>query len=111
MGGVTAIKKTMRELQSQGIGSRQAEILSASDQAPKKKKKKKAGEASTELSGSLFDGDGREDVVPRKTRVYPGGGTSGHLRKETGKSPREMARLKRGGKGRHAFKGKKRYKR
>lgn len=103
------MKKTMRELQSKGIGARQAELMSSSDQAPKKKQKKRAVEANKDAS--LFDGDGRETAVAKKSKVYPGGGSSGHMRKDTGKNPKELARLKRGGKGRHAFKGKKRYKR
>lgn len=103
------MKRSIQELQSKGVNSWAAELLAAAECGPKKKRKKK-GTADKKTS-DLFTGEGTEIDLTKRTKVYPGGGQSGQLRKETGRNPRELARLKRGGKGRHAFKGKKRYKR
>ncbi|GMH39995.1 hypothetical protein BSKO_07899 [Bryopsis sp. KO-2023] len=112
MGGITAIKKKERELRSQGMSARAAEQLIAAETAPKKKKKKakKNSEEGDGAADGLFEGDGNEKAL-KNAKVYPGGGTSGRLQKDPVRTASELAKLKRGGKGRHAFKGRKRYKR
>lgn len=70
-----------------------------------KKDKKKDGE---KKKGELFEGDGG----PKDTRVYAGGARSGSLKVPSTKlGKKELARAKRGGRGRHSFKSKARHKR
>lgn len=71
-----------------------------------KKDKKKGGDK--EKKGDLFEGDGGA----QDTRVYAGGARSGSLKVASTKlGKKELARAKRGGRGRHAFKSKARHKR
>lgn len=73
-----------------------------------KKDKKKGAEKKNNNGEELFDGDGG----PKDTRVYAGGARSGTLKVPSTKlGKKELARAKRGGRGRHAFKSKARHKR
>lgn len=71
-------------------------------------KDKKKAASKDKKKGEPFEGDGG----PKDTRVYAGGARSGVLKVPSTKlGKKELARAKRGGRGRHAFKSKARHKR
>ncbi|GLI64314.1 hypothetical protein VaNZ11_007513 [Volvox africanus] len=123
-----SIKTLARELQQQhGLTSTKAAKMAAqqitglkagSKKSKKKSKKQKTGDAgSGDASGGLFVGDGLNTARPRKLSVNGGGDAAmksvgrfgGKLRSQLSRT--EVNKLRRGGKGKNAFKSKSRFKR
>jgi len=120
---IKSIKSKVRELVQQGVPANKASKIAAAAVTGKttkhSKKKRKTGDGGQE-DGGLFSGDGlSKPAGPNGANSSSGGGkgggTGGH---RTGKKERasqlsrvDINRLKRGGKGKKAFKSKKKHKR
>ncbi|GAB4821500.1 hypothetical protein N2152v2_008546 [Parachlorella kessleri] len=118
---IKSIKAREAELRQQGVSAARAGKIAAgmvTGVKSKKQKKRKAGEKGGENGGGdggLFGGDGiGKPSASGPSKVYAGGAKSGKLKipKAVGAlSKVELARAKRGGKGKHGFKSKARHKR
>lgn len=92
------------------MAQRQLSTVSKNSINASNRQKKAAKKAKP--SDSLFEGDGIDAPAPRDSRVYAGGAKSGALKiPNTKLNKRELARAKRGGRGKHSFKSKARHKR
>eukprot|EP01024_Parvocaulis_polyphysoides_P045527 TRINITY_DN4264_c0_g1_i3.p1 TRINITY_DN4264_c0_g1~~TRINITY_DN4264_c0_g1_i3.p1 ORF type:complete len:301 (-),score=55.67 TRINITY_DN4264_c0_g1_i3:377-1279(-) len=114
LGAIKAMKRKERELKQEGMTSgkaaKQAQlIIDANQKAQKQKEKEKKQKKQSQKEGDgLFQGDG----LNKRTKVYSGGARSGKIVKPSlGISQKQINKIKRGGKGKSAFKSKGKFKR
>ncbi|KAL6758791.1 P-loop containing nucleoside triphosphate hydrolase protein [Haematococcus lacustris] len=117
---IRTTKSKLRSLKEQGIPANKAAKIAAaaasghSSKKPARKKPSHSGKASLQADGStLFSGDGTgksgsPSVPPKDNKVSVKGA---YLRDRSGLDKTALARLKRGGSGKHSFKSKSKYKR
>ncbi|KAK2080603.1 hypothetical protein QBZ16_000457 [Prototheca wickerhamii] len=107
---VKALKAKERQLRGEGVPGLRAGRMAAEMVAGPAKKKTKASNRKEDL----FTGDGLGPKPATKSKVYAGGARSTRpILAKSGNafSKSELARIKRGGKGKHGFKSKARHKR